>query len=190
LTTHPDFRPERVTFSHARGLPKRQYRDYFGCPVEFSSGSDSLIISAGDMRHPIDGADSSIKTMMEDFVTETIKATSLSFSHVVRDLIIKLLPIQRCTITVVAKYLAVSERTLQRRLKDEGMVFETIVDDVRKDLAWDYLTGQKMRISQLTALLGYTEQSSFNRACQRWFSRPPLKVRSEAANTNSHQMTG
>ena len=67
-----------------------------------------MIISADDMGHRIDGADSSIRTMMEDFVSEAIKTTSLSFSHVVRDLIIKLLPVQRCTITVVAKYLAVS----------------------------------------------------------------------------------
>lgn len=190
MLIRPDFHPQRVVFSHPRGLPMRQYRNYFGCPVEFNADRDALIISSDDMLQPIDGADSGIRTMMENFVSEAIAANSLSFSDVVKDLIIKLLPVQRCTISMVSKYLAVSERTLQRRLKNEDMVFENLVDDVRKDLAWDYLTGQKMRMSQLTALLGYTEQSSFNRACQRWFQRSPLKVRAEATADADHKVTG
>jgi AraC-like DNA-binding protein len=69
------------------------------------------------------------------------------------------------------------ERTLQRRLAKQGVHFENIVDDIRQDLSRKYLAREGMPLAQLVNLLGYSEQSVFNRACQRWFGMPPMQFR-------------
>ena len=75
-----------------------------------------------------------------------------------------------------------SERTLQRRLKDEGVTFAALVDEVRPDLARMYLADPKLAIFEVAFLLGYSEPSAFNRAFRRWTGTSPSDFRSKPAN--------
>ena len=65
-------------------------------------------------------------------------------------------------------------RTLQRRAR-EGTTFEAIKDEVRRDLAQQYLSQPELPLTQITALLGYSEQSAFGRSCRRWFDMTPRR---------------
>ena len=69
------------------------------------------------------------------------------------------------------------ERTLQRRLGAHGLYFEKVIDQLRRMRAADYLPHTALPLSQVAALLGYREQSSFNRACRRWFDATPQEFR-------------
>ena len=64
-------------------------------------------------------------------------------------------------------------RTLQRRLAAESLVFEGIVEQVRRNRAETYLAESAIPMSHVAAMLGYAEQASFNRACHRWFGSTP-----------------
>lgn len=175
--------PTEVRFRHPRLSPAVRYRGIFHCPVRFQAASNTLFISEKDLAKPIDQCDPGLRQTMEDFVAQKIHQHTKSLSDNVRTLVISLLPLeQRCTIGVIARHLAVSERTLQRGLKKEHIVFEELVDDVRRELAEDYLKERSMTMSQIAGLLGYGQQSSFNRACLRWFGHAPKAYREAKAN--------
>ncbi|HVK77274.1 MAG TPA: helix-turn-helix transcriptional regulator [Kofleriaceae bacterium] len=78
---------------------------------------------------------------------------------------------------VVARRLGMSERTLQRRLKDEGTTFAVLVDEVRTDLARMYLADDRLAVYEVAFLLGFSEPSAFNRAFKRWLGTSPREYR-------------
>ena len=80
----------------------------------------------------------------------------------------------------IAQALAMSERTLQRRLQDEGVTFAVLLDDVRADLGRMYLADPKLAIFEVAFLLGYSEPSAFNRAFRRWTGTSPSDFRRQA----------
>jgi AraC-like DNA-binding protein len=71
-----------------------------------------------------------------------------------------------------------SERTLQRRLQEEGTAYQHLLDDTRRELAQRYLRQPQVSLAQATYLLGFADQSIFHRACKRWFNASPGSYRS------------
>ena len=81
----------------------------------------------------------------------------------------------------VARTLAISPRTLARRLGSEGCTFAGILDSLRRDLATRYLREPDLPISEIAWLLGYRESSAFNHAFRRWTGKAPKQARSAGA---------
>jgi AraC-like DNA-binding protein len=79
----------------------------------------------------------------------------------------------------VAKRLAMSTRTLARRLADEGTTFEDVIDELRRSLAMQYIKTPSLSLSQMAWLLGYEGSASFNHAFRRWTGAPPSAARLE-----------
>jgi AraC-like DNA-binding protein len=91
----------------------------------------------------------------------------------------RLLPHGKAQAQTVAKALAVSVRTLSRRLADEGTTYAEVVDQLRRSLALQYLKDPSMSLSQIAWLLGYEGSTSFNHAFKRWTGRSPSVARNE-----------
>jgi AraC-like DNA-binding protein len=79
----------------------------------------------------------------------------------------------------VAGDLHLSERTLQRRLEEEATSFVDLLDNTRRELAEQYLSQLHLSLAQAAYLLGFADQSSFFRACKRWFELSPGQYRSQ-----------
>ena len=88
-----------------------------------------------------------------------------------------MLPTGQCSAEVIADQLAMHPRTLQRRLAAEGVRCQDLIDRERRDQAARYLAEPGLYLSQITGLLGYSEQSALNRSCRRWFGKTPRKYR-------------
>ncbi|HWO08502.1 MAG TPA: helix-turn-helix transcriptional regulator, partial [Polyangiaceae bacterium] len=78
---------------------------------------------------------------------------------------------------LIARRLGLGERTLQRRLRDEGTSFAALLDEARAELARSYLGDSKLAIFEVAYLLGYSEPSAFNRAFRRWTGKSPREYR-------------
>lgn len=78
---------------------------------------------------------------------------------------------------IVAEHLHLHRRTLQRRLLDSGATYAGILEQQRRDLAMRYLDQPQMQIGQIAALLGYADQTAFNKAFRRWFATSPREFR-------------
>ena len=83
----------------------------------------------------------------------------LAVSDHARDLTQRLLPVNQASLVETARAMSLHPRVLQRRLAEAGMSYEEILDDIRRELAWE-LSATGMQISRIAGALGYSEQSS------------------------------
>jgi AraC-type DNA-binding domain-containing proteins len=100
----------------------------------------------------------------------------LAIADHVRDMTQRLLVVHQAGLLSVARALSLHPRVLQRRLAESGTSFEEILDDIRRDMAWE-LSATGMQISQIATMLGYSETSSYTRACRRWYGESPRQLR-------------
>ena len=77
----------------------------------------------------------------------------------------------------VAKQLATTERTLNRKLNAESTSFTQILDDVRCNLAKEYLGSTKLSIEDISELVGFSEAANFRHAFRRWTGSTPAHYR-------------
>jgi AraC-like DNA-binding protein len=82
------------------------------------------------------------------------------------------------TLARIASRLALSPRTLQRRLADEQTTFADVLDETRRHMAQAYVQDRGLALTEVAYLLGFSEQSAFTRAFQRWWGMPPRQFRS------------
>ena len=73
-----------------------------------------------------------------------------------------------------------SPRTLERRLRSEGLTFDGILSELRCDLARRYLREKDLPITKIAWLLGYQEAGGFTRAFKRWTGRTPREARASS----------
>ena len=73
----------------------------------------------------------------------------------------------------LAKATGTSVRTLQRRLKDVGVNYSDLQNDVRKTLALNLLENETLALAEIAFSLGYSEVSAFNHAFRRWVGQSP-----------------
>ena len=96
----------------------------------------------------------------------------------VRAALLEGIPSGLITIDAVARRLAVSKRTLQRRIEAEGSCFQQLLNETREALARHYLVETELPVAEISFLLGFNETNSFYRAFRTWTGTTPDSVRS------------
>jgi AraC-like DNA-binding protein len=171
-----------VTFSHSRNSDLREFERFFGCPVEFGAQADLLALSDEALRIPLITADPKLLHALKPYCEMAAKergATTATLRSAVEAEVEKLLPHGKAKAENVAKALALSLRTLARRLADEGATYGEVVDQLRRSLAAQYLNDPGMSLGQIAWLLGYEGSTSFNHAFKRWTGRSPSLARNQ-----------
>lgn len=79
---------------------------------------------------------------------------------------------------VVAHELRMTERTLRRRLAQEGTSFSAIADEVKYTVATHYLGGSRASVDEIAELAGFSDAANFRRAFIRWTRMSPAQFRS------------
>jgi AraC-like DNA-binding protein len=103
----------------------------------------------------------------------------------VKGIVKKLLAGQRPALQDVARELHLSTRTLQRRLTDEGMTFQQLMEGARRELAQHYLLHSSLELNETAYLLGYEDANSFFRAFHHWEGSSPGEWRSAHTRTGA-----
>jgi AraC-like DNA-binding protein len=168
-----DFVPMRVTMQHPRISPPEAYQEMFGCPVEFEADLNSVHLPPEVLSRPIRGRDPAVLTLAEHYLAQS--GPDLPLVDHVREQIHRMLRVGHADLLSVSRALILHPRVLQRRLADTGTSFEDILDGVRQDKARQ-LSERGMQVSQIATMLGYSEQSSYTRACRRWFGESPRQL--------------
>jgi AraC-like DNA-binding protein len=101
-----------------------------------------------------------------------------SISEQVKWILKRLLAGSRPEISAVARELGLSDRTLQRRIVDDGASFRELLLEARKELARAYLTRPEIDIEEVAYLLGYEDANSFYRAFRTWEGTTPAHWKS------------
>ncbi|NNF96819.1 MAG: helix-turn-helix transcriptional regulator, partial [Halobacteria archaeon] len=93
--------------------------------------------------------------------------------------LLDLLPSGNFTEETIIQSLHISQRTLQRKFKDEGTTYKQLLDESRSELAKEYVNDTSLSFSEITYLLGFSEQSNFTRAFKRWQGQSPSAYRDQ-----------
>ena len=170
-------------FGHQRPADVSEHERLLRAPLLFDQPEDvALVFDASDLELPVPSADRRVLPIVLRHLDESLPVQPLGDVWVegVRDEISRGICDGQLTIHLVAKRLGLGVRTLQRRLAARGLVFKTMVESIRHDLALHYLRDEEHAISQITFVLGYSEVSAFNRAFRRWTGQTPLEHRRRA----------
>jgi AraC-like DNA-binding protein len=175
-------RPTKLAFAHTRNSHLREFERFFGCPVEFGATSDHVALSNQTLALPLVTGDPHLLETLRPFCDETARerhtpAETLRAS--VENEVQKLLPNGTADKRAAARALGMSERTLSRKLADEGATYEEVVDQLRRSLALQYVKERSLSLSQIAWLLGYGGSTSLNHAFRRWTGASPSAARSE-----------
>lgn len=173
----PGFRPHAVLSRTQARLPQHRYQRFFGARTCFGQAHNALVLLPEQLAKPIDQHNRQLHDTMMEYVSSLGASNPLQVHNQVEAAIRRLLPTQRCALPLIAEQLGMRERSLQRRLAEQGQVFEDMVERARRELAELYLAEAQMPMAQIAGLLGYHEQSSFNRACRRWYGLSPRQRR-------------
>ena len=173
--------PRHLRIRHRRDRTPAEFKSFFGCDVEFGADSDEIIFPAAVASLPIVGRDNYLNDLLRQYAEAALagrpKERVADLRSAVEGVLPQLLPHARASISNVAKQLAMSTRTLSRKLRDEGVAFTEILEETRAALAKSYLAERDLSISQIAWLLGYLEVSSFSHAFKRWTGMTPRQFR-------------
>jgi AraC-like DNA-binding protein len=120
----------------------------------------------------------------ENFLAELDRKNE--HTRAVTRIILSQLDDEELSINKVAKEMALSVRTLQKRLEEEGVVFSDLYKEIRKGLAQKYLR-ENFTVEQITYLLGFSEPSVFRKAFKKWSGVTPREYR-ESMPTMTRQV--
>jgi AraC-like DNA-binding protein len=179
LLAGPDAQFDGVRFSHEPLLPASHYEQTFRCPVSFGGEEYGVDYRGSDMARSMNSNNPELRALLTGYLDRIIASSEIGLEHQIDALIRELLPTGGCSLAVIAEHKFISVRTLQRRLRAEGLVFERLVDNVRREQATTLLADLTLQISDVAGLLGYVEQSSFSHAFRRWTGTSPRAWRDQ-----------
>ncbi|HZR37700.1 MAG TPA: AraC family transcriptional regulator [Nevskia sp.] len=161
---------------------RAEFEAYFRCPVWFGEAENSLLVPQEWIDRPLPMANPQLARQNDLVVMEYLsRFDGARLAEKVRAELISRLPAGEPPRGEVAAALHLSEKTLQRRLKDEDTSYQQVLDEVRRELAQQYLREGPMSVCEVTFRLGFSDQSSFTRAFRRWTGRTPGEFRSQPA---------
>ena len=147
-----------------------EYARVLKCPVRTQASWSGWALAPDTLRVPLRRRDAMLGRWLERQAAAL--ASRQPADGDVRDEVRRVLSTQATTgdmrLDAVARVLAVSPRTLQRRLAKVGTSFDTLRDDARQHAAEAYLSNATLSITEVTYLLGYSEPTAFHRAFKRW----------------------
>lgn len=164
---------EAVLLQHAPQVAASQYRRLLGVAPRFNSTQDALMFDASLLAIPLRDADKALHKLVQQHLATVSRLRRDELPSYVQRLLRNFLPNGRVTIEYIADFMQLSPRSLQRHLNEAGTSFQLLLDQTRQAMTQHYLKEAQISLGQLSELLGYSDQSAFSRAFQRWYGMSP-----------------
>ncbi len=151
---------------------------YIPCPVKFNEPF-MMVFDKEMLETHITNANPKMLHLAEQLISGLLeKEQQQSVSSIVRKYMLQTIPGINLSLKSAARDLNMSERTLQRKLLAEKTSYQTILDDVRKELANKYLE-ENISLVEVSFLLGFESQSAFNKFFRKHFGKKPTSYKNE-----------
>ena len=146
--------------------------------MRFGAPANRMLLSAADLAMTLPTSHPELGEMQEHLLDDQLdQLGQTTTSTLVCAEIARRLPHGEPRRQDVASGLGLAERTLQRRLQEESVSFQALLDRTRRELAQQYLAQERHTLTDVADLLGFVDSSNFFRACKRWFGLPPAQYR-------------
>ncbi len=174
-----EWTPDRVTFQHERTRDDGEPSRVFGCPVVFGAAETELLIPRSVLLLPNARADAPLLEVLSRHVEARLESLPQRGALLARvsSAIARRIATELPSLATTAAAVRIPERTLQRRLADEGVTHSALVDDVRRNLALHYLADASVSVTEIAYRLHFADPAAFYRAFKRWTGESPAAYR-------------
>jgi AraC-like DNA-binding protein len=177
--------PRRLAFAHAGDADPAEYERVLGMRPAFGAPANVACFDASLLAMPVPNADAGMYPVLQQHAERLLRDREDARERhgivaQVRACVIRNLALDRVRLSSIAAELALSPRTLQRKLSEAGASFQQVLDGARYALAQDYLRKPGLSLADIAFLLGYQEQSAFTHAFREWSGTNPGAWRERA----------
>ncbi|QPF31975.1 AraC family transcriptional regulator ligand-binding domain-containing protein [Acinetobacter lwoffii] len=170
-----------VHFQHVMPKNIALYEQYFGCKVRFSQARNQVLMHVSELSRPLKQGDQTLqkllmqqaKALLEKFPYFTLVDQQLQQAI--------LIGLQKNLFQIkhIAEQMNFSVRQLQRHLQKQGKTYQQCMQEIRCMMAMQYLKDPHLSLQETAMLLGYSEQSAFQRAFKQWTQLTPQQWRQQ-----------
>jgi AraC-like DNA-binding protein len=165
------------------------YRRFFRCEVAFQASEDALTIGTHALDRPLSTSNPELALhndhLVRRYLAEMRQGSMLDRARAVLAEHLTSNP----SPASVAAALGTSVRSLQRRLRDQGFSYVTLLNETRRQLGTAYLLEERYSVTEIAFQLGFDDASAFARAFRRWTGVSPSEYRARAAGEAKAEIT-
>jgi AraC-like DNA-binding protein len=179
------FHPALLRFTHAEPAETGYYDSLFRCPFEFGAASTSMLIKLEVASQRLTGSNEELAGLNEHIVVRYLAhAAKTDIVNRAKAAIIDGLASAGVTELRIAEALHMTARNLHRKLHKENTSFKFLLNEVRQELAEQYIRDRSITLTEMSFMLGFSEVSSFSRAYKNWTGKAPSAVRGVVARNH------
>ena len=177
--------PTQVCFTHGKPENTRPFKQYFRAPLQFNAAKNGVAFSSIWLKSPLMGADPELRVLLQRQIDLLENRHSDDFTEQVSRVTHSAVLMHQANAEYVADLFAIHQRTLNRRLRNCGTCFREILDKCRFDIAQQLLGNSSLNVSDIAAILDYTDASAFARAFRRQSGKAPSAWREHYRQHNT-----
>jgi AraC-like DNA-binding protein len=170
---------KRAQFSYAQPAHSAEYRLMYSTSISFQAANTAIVFDAGYLALPVVQNERTVKEFLrnapENILVKYKNGSSLGAK--IRRRLRQSLPGDLPEFEALAEEMHLTPATLRRRLHEEGTFYQSIKDQLRRDLAIGYLSHSKRSAMDIGLELGFSERSAFHRAFKKWTGASPGEFR-------------
>lgn len=177
--TGVDWAPRAVAFRHPAPSDTTEHQRIFRTKVAFDQDLTEIVLDAAVLALPVKGADPALYAILSRHADDRLSRlpAPTTFLDQVRRHICEGMEGGVPAARDIARALHMSQRSFERHLHNESTTYRELVDAVRRELATSYIREGRLRLTEVSFLLGFAETSAFYRAFRRWTGTTPLDYR-------------
>jgi len=172
-----EWKPIEVRFAHRRPTDVGPFRRFFRVPLQFNAEENAVVFPAAWMNHRLPNSDPELRRLLQKEIDAIEIRHGDDFPEQVRSVLRMAIVSGHRKADQVAALFSMRSCTFARRLQAFGVGFQELVDESRFEIARQMLEDSAMEVSQLAALLDYSNASAFTRAFRRWSGTTPARWR-------------
>ena len=176
-----DLSPNAIQFQHAKPASVVEHERIFRCPVTFGGDRVKVTFPASFLKLSLRQYDPTMLAMLDKYAERLLLQLNSADSFVdqAKAAISAHLQSGEVSLGHIAATMDLSERQLQRKLKEEALTYQGVLDETRKALALKQIEDDMVDFSEITFLLGFSDQSAFQRAFKKWTDQTPGQYRKQ-----------
>jgi AraC-like DNA-binding protein len=179
-----DLTPREVRFPYPEPSHSADVRAFLRCPIQFEAPRTAIVLKRNDLDRPVVGSDVTLVGYLDKLAEDAVESLGDQGSILgrLRRLLWSSLSDGEPTLADASVAMALSPRTLQRRLRDEGTTFAEALSALRQELATKLLEDRSLAVYEVGFMLGYADPTAFHRAFRRWRGVSPKRFREQRSS--------
>jgi AraC-like DNA-binding protein len=173
----PGWRPSEVRLAHAAPAEASYYREHFGAPVRFNAPLSMIVFERRWLDEPVPDADATLLALLRQLIAYAEGSVTRRLNDDVRRVLRSSVLNGTADAGSVAAIFSISDRSLRRRLAEEGTTLHTLIAEARLIVARQLLEETHLSVGEIAAAMHYSDLTAFSRAFRGWTGTPPTAWR-------------